>query len=99
MSTDDDVKKMMQDLGHALTQAIATSPEVSAAVRGIRQQGYSLYLVLDRKEEGQRGARFELTTRQTKSEAPVFMLDKGDVSLLKSMGIDATRPGRRRRAP
>ena len=97
MPVDDPVKKMMQALGHALTQAIATSPEVSAAVRGIRQQGYSVYLVLERKEEGQQGARIELTTRQTKSKTPAFLLDKGDVSLLKSMGIDATRPGKRRR--
>lgn len=99
MPIDDKVKKMMQDLGHALVQAIATSPEVSATVKGIRQQGYSLYLVLDRKEEGQRGARIELTTRQTPSKSPAFLLDKGDVSLLKSMGIDATRPGKRRRTP
>ena len=99
MPIDDDTKKMMQELGHALTRAIATAPGVSAAVRGIRRQGYSLYLVLDREEEGQRGARIELTTRETSSKSPVFVLDKGDVSLLKSMGIDATRPGKRRRAP
>ena len=96
MPIDDDTKKMMQDLGQALTRAIATSSEVSAAVRGIRQQGFSLYLVLDRKEEGERGARIELTTR-SRAKSPVFVLDQGDVSLLKSMGIDATRPGRRRR--
>ena len=99
MTLDGDTKKMIQDLGHALAQAIAASPEASAAVRGIRRQGYSLYLVLDRKEEGLRGARIELTTRQTRSKEPAFLLDKGDVSLLKSMGIDATRRGKRRRAP
>ena len=99
MPTDEHVKKMMQDLGHALSQAIATSPEVSAAVRGIRQEGYSVYLALDCKEDGQKGARIELTTRQPKSKVPSFLLDKGDVSLLKSMGIDATRSGRRRRTP
>ena len=98
MPIDEDVKKMMQDLGQALAQAIATSPEASGAVRGIRQRGYSLYLVLDRKEEGRRSARIELTTRQAPSHAPAFVLDKGDVSLLKSMGIDATRPARRRRS-
>lgn len=97
MPVDHHIKRMMQDLGHALAQAIATSPEVGGAVRGIRREGYSLYLVLDRKE-GQKGARIELTTRPGTASEPAFVLDKGDVLLLKSMGIDATRPGKRRRA-
>ncbi len=98
MPVDDNIKKMMQDLGHALAQAIASSPQVSSAVQGIQKQGYSLYLIIDRKEEGQRGARIELTTRRPASKEPAFLLDKGDVSLLESMGIDATRSGPRRRS-
>ncbi len=99
MPIDDDIKKRMRDLGHALARTIGASPEVSSALQGIRQQGYSLYLVVDRKEEGRQGTRIELTTRQTRSRSPAFLLDQEDVSLLKSMGIDATRSGRRRRTP
>lgn len=99
MPVDNHIKQMMQDLGHALVQAIATSPKVGATVRKIRQEGYSLSLVLDRKDESERRARIELTTRQPTPKDPSFLLDNGDVSLLKSIGIDATRSGKRRRAP
>ena len=99
MPVDNHIKQMMQDLGHALVQAIATSPKVGAAVRKIQQEGHSLYLVLDRKDESERGARIELTTRQPTPKDPAFLLDKSDVSLLKSIGIDPTRSGKHRRAP
>ncbi len=99
MPVDSHIKQMMQDLGHALVEAIASSPEVGNAVRRIRQEGFSLFLVLERKDESERGPRIELTTRQPTPKDPAFLLDKGDVSLLKSIGIDATRSGRRRRTP
>ncbi len=98
MPVDHHIKRMMQDLGHALAQAIATSPKVGSAVRRIRREGYSLYLALDRKDDGERGVRIELTTRHSSKREPVFVLDQSDVSFLKSMGIDATRKGKRRRS-
>ncbi len=98
MTVDNHLKRMMRDLGHALVNAITTSPRVGDALRKIRHQGYSLYLVLDRAE-GEKGAQIELSAgRTTPSDKPVFQLNKGDVSFLESVGIDATRPGRRRRA-
>ncbi len=98
MTVDSNLKQMMRDLGHALVNAIATSPEVGEAIRKIRHEGYSLYLVLDR-EERENEAKIELTTGRTApSEKPAFLLNQGDVSFLESVGIDATRPGRRRRA-
>ncbi len=98
MTVDKHLEQMMRDLGHALVEVIATCPEVGEKVRKIRRQGYSLYLVLDR-DEGEKGAQIELTAgRTTHSQKPVFLLNKGDVSFLESVGIDATRPGRRRRA-
>ncbi len=97
MTVDKQLQRKMRDLGHALLKAIAASPEVGHAMREIRHQGYSLYLVLD-PEEGENGARIELTAgRKTPSEKPVYLLNQGDVSFLESVGIDATRPGRRRR--
>ncbi len=93
MAVDNDLKKAMRDLGHA----IAASPGTADTVRRIRHQGYSIYLVVDR-DEGENGARIEITSGQTSSKKPGFLLNKGDVSFLESVGIDATRPGRRRRA-
>ena len=95
MSGDTDLKKMMRELGHALVEAIAASPDASETVRKIRHQGFSLCLVLDRKE-GESSTRIELTSGQTLPVRPGFRLNQGDVSFLESVGIDATRPGRRR---
>ena len=98
MKADEQLEQMLRDLGQALVNAIETAPEAGEAVRKIRRRGYSLYLVLDR-EEGEKGAQIELTAgRTTLAKKPVFLLNKCDVSFLESVGIDATRPGRRRRA-
>ncbi len=92
MSVDHDLKKAIRDLERALT----ASPRAADTLRRIRNQGYSLYLVAER-DEVENGARIELTSDQTSSKTPSFLLNKGDVSFLESVGIDATRPGRRRR--
>ncbi len=94
MAVDNDLKKVVRDLGHALGHAISASPKTAEAVRRIRNQGFSLYLVIDRDEEG---ARIELTSGRASPRKPRFLLNKGDVSFLESVGIDATRPARRRR--
>lgn len=96
MAVDNHIKQMIQELGHALVQAIAGSPEAAEAIGRIRQEGYSLHLVLDREEAGGREARIELTNRQPSPREATFVLDKGDVSLLKTLGIDATRSRKRR---
>lgn len=98
MPVDNDLKKLLRDLGNELVHAIAASSKTAESVRKIRQRGYSLYLVLDDKE-GESGPQVELTSGETSSPRPSFLLNKGDVTFLESVGIDATRPGRRRRAP
>lgn len=97
MPVDNHMKRMMQDLCQAFVQAIATSSHVGHAVSRIRQEGYSLHLVLSSRQEGERRAQIELTARHAPSREPAFRLDSSDVSLLKDLGIDAARPGRRRR--
>ncbi len=97
MTVDKQLERMMRDLGEALVNTIATSPKIGNAVRRISHQGYSLYLVLNR-DEGVQGAQIEITADQKPAKKPAFRLNKSDVSFLESVGIDATRPGRRRRA-
>ena len=63
----------------------------------IREAGWSVYLVIDRKREDEMPEGFELTTRQRAMEEPVFRIDSRDLSFLKSVGIDPTRSVRRRR--
>lgn len=99
MPVDKHIRRMMQDLGQALAQAIASSSRASDAVRQIREEGYSIFLVLNRKQEGERGVQIELTSHRATPREPAFLLDKRDVSFLKTVGIDATRAGKRRRTP
>lgn len=96
---DEKIRRMLRGLGKALVQAISTSSEVSQAVRRIREEGYSLYLVVDCHQSGETGAQIELTTRRAPPRDPSFRLDGKDVAFLRSLGIDATRTGRRRRTP
>lgn len=58
-----DVREMLQRLGRALINAAARSDEVTDAVRRIRREGYSLYLIVDPGSERPRGPQLELTTR------------------------------------
>ena len=97
-SQDDKIRQMLHDFGRALIHAIATSSEVSGTVRKIRQEGYSLYLVLDCKQDRERSAqKIELTTRKVPPQEPAFRLDGRDVSFLKELGIDPTRSAKGRR--
>ena len=63
----------------------------------IREEGWSIYLVIDRNEEDETPEGFELTTEQDADESPVFRIDSRDLAFLKSVGIDPTRRVRRRR--
>ena len=63
----------------------------------IRDEGWSVYLVVDRKNEDETPEGFELTTENALQEDPSFRIDSQDLSFLKSLGIDPTRRVRRRR--
>ena len=63
----------------------------------IRDEGWSVYLVVDRKNEDETPEGFELTTEPGLQEEPSFRIDSQDLSFLKSLGIDPTRHIRRRR--
>lgn len=64
-----DVREMLQRLGRALVAAAGGSNEVTDAVRRIRREGYSLYLVVDPSDEPPRGPQLELTTRPKSGSA------------------------------
>lgn len=63
----------------------------------IREEGWSVYLVVDRKKEDEVPEAFELTTDPRQQGKPSFRIDGRDLSFLKSIGIDPTRKARRRR--
>lgn len=102
---------MLRDLRRALSEAISESSEVSRTLRKIREEGYSLYLLVDCKREPSEAEALALpASRQALGPAsgspaaassvsePAFQIDGRDLSFLKSIGIDPTRRMRRRRS-
>ncbi len=90
---------MLRDLRRALSDAISESTEVSRSLRKIREEGYSLYLLVDCKRDSSGEESLALSApRATSSPAdPAFQINGRDLSFLKSIGIDPTRRLRRRR--
>ncbi len=96
MPVDNDLKQMMRELGRALAHELTAAPKVADAVRKIRHRGCSLYLALGHNES-EDNAQIEIPVGEASSKKPLFLLNKDDVSFLESVGIDATRSGKRRR--
>jgi hypothetical protein len=96
---------MLRDLRRALSEAISDSPDVGRTLRRIREEGYSLYLLVDCKRDpfgdddplpvASRMARRE--RERDREREPVFQINGPDLHFLRSIGIDPTRRSRRRR--
>ena len=100
LNLDDKLHQMLRDLRRALSEAISDSTEVSRTLRKIREEGYSLYLLVDCKREANVDDALSLTPahRYSSSERdPAFQINGNDLSFLRSIGIDPTRRLRRRR--
>lgn len=95
---DEKLHQMLRDLRRALSEAISESTEVSRTLRKIREEGYSLYLLVDCKREASLDDSLPLTPPRFSSDRdPVFQINGNDLSFLRSIGIDPTRRLRRRR--
>ena len=94
----DRMKQMVEDLRGAVAQALSDSAEVDKALRTIREQGWSLYLVVDRKHKGEALEAYEIGSERSAPGEACFRIDSGDLHFLRSIGIDPTRRTRRRRA-
>jgi hypothetical protein len=88
---------MLRDLRRALSEAISESSEVSRTLRRIREEGYSLYLLVDCKRDLLDVEPSVPPVPRSAAGDPVFQIDGRDLSFLKSIGIDPTRRLRRRR--
>ncbi len=88
---------MLQDLRGAITEALAVSTDVTRSMDQIRDEGWSVYLVIDRKREDETPEGIELTGEAVEEIEPTFKINSSDLSMLKSLGIDPTRRVRRRR--
>jgi hypothetical protein len=96
LKLDDKLHHMLRDLRRALSEAISESTEVSRTLRKIREEGYSLYLLVDCKRDAAEQDQLAIPAAKSVGE-PTFQIDGRDLSFLKSIGIDPTRRLRRRR--
>lgn len=95
---DSELRQLVEDLRAAVAQALADSTEVDSVMRRVRNEGWSLYLVVDRKHKDDDGDRsFEVETETPRNVEVVFKIDGSDLSFLRSIGIDPTRKMRNRR--
>ena len=93
---------MLRDLGRALSDAISESSDVNQALRRIQEEGYSLFIFLDRRAAGEDDeevtAQVERGASARPHGEPVFRIHGGDLSFLRSIGIDPTRRVRTRKS-
>jgi hypothetical protein len=89
---------MLRDLGRALAEAITDSSDVTGALRKLHEEGYSLFILLERREatdaeDSGEGAAAEPSAEQAlaRRAEPVFRIHGADLSFLRSIGIDPTR--------
>lgn len=93
---DEQLRQLLADLSRSLYEALAESPEVGRKLDQIRQEGYSVYLLLDgnRREEAEPAS---LPVPVSERRQPEFRIDVQDLRFLRSIGIDPTRRLKRRR--
>jgi hypothetical protein len=91
----DRLQAMLSEFRRALYDAISDSTDVHRTWRQLRDEGYSLFLLVDckRQESQEPLERGKLALPR---QEPVFQINGTDLSFLKSIGIDPTRRARRR---
>jgi len=91
---------MLAELRGALHEAISDSTEVHRHWRKLRDDGYSLYLVVDcKRHDGEDDDESVDRSRVPMvGNEPVFQINGVDLSFLRSIGIDPTRRVPRRRS-
>lgn len=91
------LRRLLRDLRGAITEALTDPTGATRSMDEIREEGWSVYLVIDRKREDETPEGIELTGEDSNGEAPTFRINSRDLAFLKSVGIDPTRRVRRRR--
>ncbi len=113
MALDEKIRAYLRELGTALNQAVSSSEAVHEILAKVRAEGYDAYLVLDatvaldrrgRRSQAalpsiRRGGISHARRGDADSETAVFQINVKDLSFLRSVGIDPTRPIRARRRP
>lgn len=87
---------MLSDLRRALYEAISESTDVHQTWRQLREEGYSLSLMVDCKRDDTEGESTPVPSLPEAVGDPRFEINGEDLSFLRSIGIDPTRDTPRR---
>jgi hypothetical protein len=103
MALDDRVRAHLKELGSALNEAVSASARVHEILAKVKSEGYEPYLVLDATialdRRGRRSSASLPSIRRGNpsrgdGEGTTFQINVKDLNLLRSLGIDPTRPVR-----
>jgi hypothetical protein len=89
------LQSMLSEFRKALYEAISDSTDVHRTWRQLREEGYSLYLLVDCKKQEALEAGEQRGKLPVAPQEAVFQINGTDLSFLKSIGIDPTRRRRR----
>ena len=94
---DDQTQRRLSDFREALFAAIEGSQDVREAWSELKDEGYSLHLLLENPQGGPVAAEAGEAVERSVSERPdaLFQINGADLSFLRSVGIDPTRRARR----
>lgn len=110
MALDERTRSLLRELGAALNKAVSSSERVHEILAQVKSEGYEPYLVLDATvaldRRGRKTSaalpsirRGSLHSQRSETENAVFQINVKDLTFLRSVGIDPTRPIRARRRP
>lgn len=102
MELDDNLKRLMKDLGAAINDALSDSEEISEAIQNVRDSGYDVFLVLEatigfnrRSEGGSDGEEetpevFEVAQDQGRRSGPAVAHICSATSITSPTSISST---------
>lgn len=96
MSEERKMESLLKELEALFASAIAKAPETRRKIDELRHEGYELALRLECRQPGELVAGEDecvtwLPVPDLDPSPPKFMIDRGDFTFLRSIGIDPTR--------
>lgn len=84
---DDQLKKLMKELGEAINQAVAESNEISDVMARIKAQGHEVFLVLEANIGFTQRESGASTPRSSASSSGQLEITSQDLKFLRSLRI------------
>jgi hypothetical protein len=83
-----EIKRLMNNLGETINEALAESPKINESIQEIRDAGYEVFLVIEAKVGYSRKDKVESESTSVSSEEPVRLhVTQEDAKFLKSLKI------------